>query len=381
MMNHEFAHVIGGSRWLMEPRAFRAMVKRAETATAEAIQAAVASYASREPVLRMLGDVAVIHMCGLITHRNTWFSMYFGGATIEDMQAQFRMALRDDAVKTIAFRCDTPGGTADMVPEFADEIYASRGQKPIIALADTDICSAGIWLAAQADQIHVSTSSHVGSVGVYHQHEEFSGMLDQAGVKVTLIKYGVHKTEGNVYEPLSDEAKASIQARVDEIGVEFDTAMARGRRVSRKVVEEKFGQGKVFRGKEAIKAGLADKTGTFAQVLGKLTKGRGMVLTSKPLVTSLTLEVGVPDEPEADASAPVASSAQSVCKCCGKSSCPCMQAECAVGCESCSDVCRCKADGSTPAAQATATEDVDDIARQAAIRDEHHRILAALSAD
>jgi signal peptide peptidase SppA len=279
-MNHDLAQILGGSLWLMEPKAFRAMVKRAASVTAEAIQAAQAAllaYAERPPSLNMMGDVAVIHMSGPITYRPSWFSMIFGGATIESMQTQFRMALRDESVKTIAFRCDSPGGEVLMVPEFADEIFAARGQKPIIAVADTDVCSAALWIAAQADQLHVSASSYVGSVGCYLEHDDLSGMLEQEGVKITLIHYGKHKVDGNIYEPLSDEVKASLQEQVDAVGIEFDTAMARGRGVTRKVVSEQFGQGKVFRGKKAIEAGLADKMGTFGQVMGKLTKGRTAV--------------------------------------------------------------------------------------------------------
>lgn len=273
-MNHAFADVLGGSRWLMEPKSFEAMVARAESATPDAIQAAVKAYGDRPPALTMLGDVAVINMCGPITYRESFFSMYFGSATIERMQTQFRMALRDDAVKAIAFRCDSPGGTVDYVPEFADEIFAARGQKPIIACADVVICSAALWLAAQTDAIYVSTSSTVGSIGVFLEHVSVQKMLEKAGVKVTLVHYGQNKTTGNQYEDLSTEAEADLQSMVDEVGAEFDGAMARGRGVSRSVVAAQFGQGKVFRGKKAIAAGLADRAGTFGQVIGKLTKGR-----------------------------------------------------------------------------------------------------------
>jgi signal peptide peptidase SppA len=276
-MNHEFAHILGSSRWLMEPKAFRAMVKRAETATPEAIHAAVQAYADRPPSLNMLGDVAVIPMCGPITYKRSWFSMFFGGATIEDMQTQFRLALRDDSVKSIAFRCDSGGGEVTMIPEFADEIFAARGQKPIAAVVDSCMCSAALWLGAQADAIYVSSSSMVGSVGVYLEVEDVSEMLAKAGIKIEQIRYGENKGDDVPYKPLTDEARADLQAMVNDVGAEFDGAMARGRGVSRKVVADSFGQGKVLRGKKIIAAGLADRMGTFSQVMGKLTKGRGMV--------------------------------------------------------------------------------------------------------
>lgn len=353
-MNHEFAHIIGGSQWLMEPKAFRAMVKRAEAATPDAIQAAVKAYSDRPPSLHMMGDVAVIHMCGPITYRRSWFSMFFGSATIEDMQTQFRMARRDESVKAIAFRGESGGGEVTMVPEFADEIYAARGEKPIIGIADTMVCSAALWIMAQCDQLYVSASSQVGSCGVFLEHEDISAMLEKIGVKMTLIAYGKHKVDGNSYEPLSDDVKADLQQEVNDVGLEFDAAMARGRGVSRKVVADQFGQGKVFRGKKIIAAGLADKFGTFSQAMQKLTKGRAMAAVGTGAIQ------GDVDLPVIEAATVQAS----VCECCGKSSCACTADTCGSDCPTCSPECPCvrpaedaKAETDTEAGHAAADND------------------------
>ena len=308
-MNHEFAQIIGGSRWLMEPKAFRAMVKRAEAATPALIEAAMQAYSTdRSPGLNMTGDVAVINACGPITYKRSWFSCYFGAATIEDMQAQFRLALADASVKTIVFRADSPGGSVEFVPEFADEIYAARGQKPIIAVADTMICSAAQWIFAQTDLTYASASSWLGACGVFMEHFDISEMLAKAGVKVSIIRHGEKKAIDTEYEPLSDEARADLQAYVDEIGGEFDAAMARGRGVTKKVVLDTFGQGKAFRGKEAIAIGLADKPGTFAQVMAKLTKGRVSVgaranAGAAPAIQA-TVDLSEPDAPVVEAPEP-----------------------------------------------------------------------------
>lgn len=272
-MNYEFAKLLDGSRWLMEPRAFRAMIKRAEAATPDAIQAAIKAY-NPQAGPQMFGDVAVITAGGPITYKSSWFSMYFGGSSIEDMQTKLRAALADPAVKTILFRCDSPGGCVEMVPEFADEVFAARGQKPILGAADTMIASAMYWIASQFDTIYATTSSRLGAIGVFTEHDDISGMLEKAGIKVTLISHGAHKVDGNPYEPLPDDVRAEIQEDVDAVGDLFDNAVARGRGVTKKVVLDTFGQGDVFSGKEAIALGLADKHGTFSQVLAKLTKGR-----------------------------------------------------------------------------------------------------------
>lgn len=289
-MSHEIVQQLtGGARWLAElfgrselfvdRKGFatwlaEANLKAAALASPDAMQAAMTAYAARPTGPTMMGDVAVIEMCGPVTYKSSWFSYYFGGASLQDLQQQFALALVDPAVKTIVFRVDSPGGCIDMVQEFSDVLFAARGQKPTIAVADTMIASAAYWSMSQVDTIYASASAQLGAIGVYCEHDDISAMLEKAGIKITLIAHGDHKVESSPYEPLSDAARADMQANVDEIGDWFDTTVARGRGVKKSAVLASFGQGKVFRGKQAIALGLADKPGTFGQVLAKLTKGR-----------------------------------------------------------------------------------------------------------
>ncbi len=154
-----------------------------------------------------------------------------------------------------------------MRPEFAAEIFAARGRKTIIAVADTMICSCAYWLASQVDTIYATQSAEIGAIGVYAAHEDLSGMLEQAGITVTLIAHGDNKIDGNPYEKLSATARAQMQAGVDEIGGWFEAAVARGRGVTTSVVLKSFGQGLVFRGQEAIAR-------TFDAVLTQYTSPR-----------------------------------------------------------------------------------------------------------
>jgi signal peptide peptidase SppA len=281
MMHSELDHLFGGGPLFVERRAFRAWVtaskmKAQALSSPQAVRDAVELHAQRDVRPQTIGEVAVIDVSGPITYKSSWLSMFFGLASIEDLQTQFRMAQADATVKTILFRVDSPGGVVDMMPEFADEVFQARGKgkKGIIAVADTTIASCAYWLASQADAIYVTQSSLVGAIGVFVEHEEISGMLAKAGITVTLIAHGAHKTDGNPYEPLSEAAKADLKASVDEVGDWFDSAVARGRKVSKATVLEKFGQGKVFRGKQAMALGLADQTGSFGQVLAGLTSPR-----------------------------------------------------------------------------------------------------------
>lgn len=276
-MTQALAEVLNGSCWLMEQNAMRAMLARALAITPQEVDAArvsAAAISERAQAPQMVGDVAVISMSGPVVYKMSWFSALFGCASIEGMRDQFRAALADPATRTIVFRCDTPGGVVDMVQEFADEIYATRGKKPVLFVADTMIASAGYWLASQGDAIYATNSSMIGSIGTYLEHQDISAMLEQLGIKITLIAHPAKKVEGNSYEPLSDAARASLQTFVDEIGNEFETAVMRGRGVSRAKVTEWTQLGIPPRGKRAIGLGLADRDGTFEALIAKLTSQR-----------------------------------------------------------------------------------------------------------
>jgi signal peptide peptidase SppA len=274
-MTYQFADLIGRSRWLMERSAMKRLLIAAHQVTSDSIAAAAERYAAlpaRVANPEMMGDVAVINVSGPITYRESFFSYFFGGATVERMQAQFRTALADPSVKAILFRVDSPGGTVDAVPEFASEIFRARGQKPIVAISDTLNASAALWISSQADQLLVAPSSQTGSIGVWMAHEDDSKLLEEMGVKITLIFAGKHKVEGNPFEPLPDDVRERYQAEVDEAHAEFIGAVARGRNVSAADVRKKYGQGLVYNAKESVSLGLADKVATFEGALAMAPK-------------------------------------------------------------------------------------------------------------
>jgi ClpP class serine protease len=88
-----------------------------------------------------------------------------------------------------------------------------------------------------------------------------------------VIRAGKYKVEGNPFEPLSDEGRAFIQARVDEAYSSFVKDVARGRGVNVSDVKGGYGQGRALSAKDALTAGLIDRIGTmedtFSRVLGK----------------------------------------------------------------------------------------------------------------
>jgi signal peptide peptidase SppA len=182
------------------------------------------------------------------------------------------------------FDVDSPGGTVTGVPELAAEIFAARGKKPIVAVANGMAASAAIWLATAADQVVCIPSGEVGSIGVYCAHQDVSAAMEKAGVSITFIKAGKFKTEGNPYEPANAEYFAYQQKGVDDTYQDFLAAVAKGRGVSVEKVEADFGQGRMLSAKDALAAGLIDRIATLDEVVSELLGAEASVEPSVLIV-------------------------------------------------------------------------------------------------
>lgn len=262
------------------------------------------------------GPVAVIPIQGPILPRASLMQQTSGLVSAETVQAAFQDAVDSADVRAILLNIDSPGGSADLVPELARAILNARGSKPIVAIANTWAASAAYWIACAADELVVTPSGKVGSIGVYSAHQDVSAQQEMEGVKVTLVSAAPYKTEGNPFEPLSEEAKAEMQRVVDAYYQMFVGAVAKGRGVSASDVRDNFGQGRMVLATDAVKAGMADRVATFEETLARLEKlaassgktsssasaeaddAGGVEATVEPLVEA-------PPPSQADASAPI----------------------------------------------------------------------------
>lgn len=141
-------------------------------------------------------------------------------------------AAADERVKASFLRLNCPGGVvAGGLPTLAAwmrENRAAAGGKPIWVYADM-AASAAYWIAGQADRIIAPNVGIVGSIGAVLVHEDWSDALDKAGVKVEAIQFGEKKTDGAWWAALSEDARADLQAEIDQCGRNFVADVTAGR--------------------------------------------------------------------------------------------------------------------------------------------------------
>jgi capsid assembly protease len=233
--------------------------------------------------------VAVLNLFGPIEQRTSWVGAMMGGTSTEIFGSVFDSVVADKSVKAVVLNIDSPGGSVYGVEELGQKIYEARGSKPIIAVSNSEMASAAYWIGSAASEIVVTPSGEVGSIGVVAVHTDVSEAETAMGVKRTIVKAGKYKWEGSPYEPLGDEAKASIQEGVDRYYDGFTRAVARNRGAGQSAVKNGYGQGRMVGAKQAVEAGLADRVDTLENVLAKLGTPGGFRTKRRSEILNLDL--------------------------------------------------------------------------------------------
>lgn len=212
--------------------------------------------------------IAVLPLYGVMTPRADLMTEMSGGTSMEAFRGWVRTAAADKSIGAIVLDVDSPGGMVGGVPEAAAELRAAREKKPVLAVVNTLAASAAYWLAAQARELAVAPSAELGSIGVFTAHQDLSGMAEDKGVKMTLISAGKYKTEGNPFEPLSPEAEAAIQAKVDAYYEMFAAEVALGRgTTTERVKGPAYGEGRLMLAGPAVKSKAADYVATLEETV------------------------------------------------------------------------------------------------------------------
>lgn len=244
---------------------------------------AVGFLSARSASLPSEDGMAHVYISGTLVHGyNFGYHGHFTGyGYISD---SIKAANNNDTVKGIVLHVGSHGGEVSGCFECAEDIENS--DKPVWAIVDSYAHSAAYALASKADKITMPRTGSVGSIGVVTAHGDYSKMLENAGVKITLLHSGKHKVDGNPYEGLSSETKGEIQERLDDLRQVFVESVSSGRGIESQEVYDT--EARTYGVTEAVTIGLADAKmspkealDAFKQELfGSNTSERGVTMSN-----------------------------------------------------------------------------------------------------
>jgi protease-4 len=216
--------------------------------------------------------VAVIVAQGIILE-GTQPAGRIGGASLS---ALIRQAWRDDGVRAIVLRIDSPGGSAFASDAVRHELELARhAGKAVVVSMSSVAASGGYWISTGADEIWASPTTVTGSIGIFSAFPTFERSLQALGI----FNDGVGTTQladaFNPSRPMNSLMAEAMNQIMEQGYNTFIARVAEGRKMTKDAVL-KVAQGRVWAGQSALENGLVDKLGGLQDAIESAAKRAGL---------------------------------------------------------------------------------------------------------
>ena len=202
-----------------------------------------------------------------MTRSNSWDNV-FSNEMIISLLAN---VADDDTKKGAILDFFTGGGTVDSLDEFAAQLQATMGKKPVVALANVCL-SAGYYVASQCSEVIMrpGPTCQIGSIGTIFIHMDITKALEQQGIKPHILRStgSVDKAKPNDYESLDAATTADMQKMLDLCNRQFKGAVRTGR--GAKLTSDAIFTGKIYGSSDAKGYGMIDRTGDLTAAYNRV---------------------------------------------------------------------------------------------------------------
>ncbi len=221
--------------------------------------------------LEIVGKLAIIPVHGvLVARRGTIDNACNELISYEYLRGQITAALRHELVEEVVLDFHTGGGAAMGCKEMADFIRASTQVKPVTAIINFAAYSAGYFLASACSKIICSPTGGVGSIGVIIETFEVSKWEEEIGIKYNTFYRGGHKNDCSPHEPITDQAVAEIDKRLDAAYATFTGSVAEYRGID--VQDVIATEARLFDAEEALQVRLIDEIAPAQDAINQLAQ-------------------------------------------------------------------------------------------------------------
>lgn len=209
------------------------------------------------------GDkIALIHVEGVMTAgRGSGGLLGDSVSGSERIVSMLEKARRDNSVKAVVIRVNSPGGSPSAAQEIYNEINRVRrdGKRVTISMGDV-AASAAYYISSAADRIYADPSTVTGSIGVIMETANLQGLWNKIGIDMGALTTGKYKDIGSPNRPMRPDEKELLQAMLFDIYDQFVTDVSKGRKLDKAYVKS-LADGRVFTGRQAVKLKLVDRVG------------------------------------------------------------------------------------------------------------------------
>ncbi|MFZ2948796.1 MAG: signal peptide peptidase SppA [Desulfuromonadaceae bacterium] len=188
---------------------------------------------------------------------------------------QLRYFLKQDSVKSVVLRVDSPGGIVAPSQEIYAEVKKFAARKKIIVSMGSLAASGGYYISAPATMIYANPGTITASIGVILKLSNIESLMDKLGIKSYTLKTGKYKDSGSPVRQLSAEDRAMLQSVINNTHQQFVRAVAEGRRLPIEDVR-KIADGRILSGEQAMEHKLVDRLGTLQDAIDEAGRQAGI---------------------------------------------------------------------------------------------------------
>lgn len=187
------------------------------------------------------------------------------------MRAAIRSARRDENIKAIVLRIDSPGGSALTSELIWREIELTKKVKPIVVSMGNYAASGGYYFACNANKIIAEPNTITGSIGVFGMLPNMAQLSKNMGIHATTVKTHENAADYSLFQPLDENTRNFMQEGIEDVYKTFVERVAKGRKMTTEAVDA-IAQGRVWTGSEALKIGLVDQLGGLNVAIAEAAK-------------------------------------------------------------------------------------------------------------
>ena len=178
---------------------------------------------------------------------------------------------KDDDVKAVVFRVNSPGGSADASEQIwhAMKMLQDKGVPVVVSMGDY-AASGGYYISCNADYIYAEPTTLTGSIGIFGTVPNINKLREKVGLDIDGVSTNKHSAlnVNAIYRGMNLQETALMQNMVERGYDLFTRRCADGRGMTQDEIKQ-IGEGRVWLGKDALEIGLVDGLGNINDAVAK----------------------------------------------------------------------------------------------------------------
>jgi protease-4 len=189
----------------------------------------------------------------------------------EPVIEQLKRFGKDESVKAIVLRIESPGGGVGPSQEIYEEVKKVGTKKPVLTSMGALAASGGYYIACATQKVFANPGTMTGSIGVLMPFMNVRELAEKIGLRGMTVKSGEYKDIGSPLRDMTPSERALLQGVVDNVHMQFVNAVAEGRNLPREDVL-RIADGRIFTGEQAKALGLVDALGNLEDAVAEAGK-------------------------------------------------------------------------------------------------------------